>query len=98
MYKRQEISDIFKVIIHNGKGIEINTSAVGLSYNDTNPNLEIIKLYRQMGGEIITVGSDSHGKENIGKGFSLVEEYLRRAGFRFLTVFRKQRPVFVDIS
>ena len=51
-----------------------------------------------MGGEIITVGSDSHGKENIGKGFSLAEEYLLRAGFRFLTVFRKQRPVFVDIS
>ncbi|WP_455799806.1 hypothetical protein [Clostridium butyricum] len=51
------IHEILKTLITNGKGIEVNTS--GLKENLLFPKLEILQMYKDLKGEIITVGSDS---------------------------------------
>lgn len=61
------IEEILKVVIADGKGIEINTSCYRYGLNDLTPGREILCLYRQLGGRIITIGSDSHKREDLGK-------------------------------
>lgn len=54
------IAEILKYAIRDGKGIEINTSSWKYGLKDTQPSRAILKLYKDLGGKIITVGSDAH--------------------------------------
>ena len=54
------IDDILIRLIHDGKGIEINSGGYRSKANDSNPSITIIKRYKELGGEIITTGSDAH--------------------------------------
>ena len=92
-----QICDIFKLLIKNGKGIEINTSGLWSKYAKTIPSFEYIKLYRECGGEIITIGSDSHFAEKVGEGVDIAITQLKEAGFKAITAFEKQKPIFKDI-
>ncbi len=87
---------ILRQVIRRGKGIEINTTAGALA--EPLPSLEILKTYRQMGGEIITVGSDAHRSEDVAKGFDQAEALLREAGFRYVARYRERKPYFVKIE
>lgn len=86
--------EILKLLIRDGKGIEINTAGLykGLGY--PHPHMDILKRYRELGGEIVTVGSDDHITANIAYGFDMAEQYLLDAGFKYYTVFKKQKPEF----
>ncbi len=81
------IEEIFKVLIYNGKGIEINTGGLKYGTNHTNPHEEILKLYHKLGGEIITVGSDAHETKHLGFSFDKVPEILKSCGFKYYTEF-----------
>ncbi|MBB6218791.1 histidinol-phosphatase (PHP family) [Anaerosolibacter carboniphilus] len=94
---REMIRIILKEIIEKGKGIEVNTSGFRYGLGSTNPTEEILELYRRMGGEIITVGSDAHRLEHI--GFRIRETYalLKEIGFKYITVFEKRKPQFIKL-
>ncbi len=86
---------IFKIIIQKGKGIEINTGSLykGMSY--AHPHMEILKLYKNMGGEIITVGSDAHDPKYLCYGFeTYVRDVLTALGFKYFCTFKEQKPEF----
>lgn len=93
------LDEILKNIIAKGKGIEINTSNLrkGLSY--TNPSAEVIKRYKELGGELITVGSDSHQQDEngVGYGFDVAEQILHNAGFKHYNVFKNRKPIYLDL-
>lgn len=91
------IDEILKTVIAKGKGIECNTSRIGNGYLHCNPHEEIIKRYRQLGGEIITLGSDSHLPQVLGHGFEKAGEILKNAGFEYYTVFKERKPEFVRL-
>ena len=100
VYRFDDYRDIFEVLlnrlIENGKGIEINTSGIAkIGY--PHPHIDALKLYKQLGGEIITVGSDAHKKENIGTGFDVAENILKELGFRYYTVFKERKPEFIPL-
>ena len=61
------VSEILKTAIKDGKGIELNTSYHRYGLDDTTPSVKILKLYHELGGDIITIGSDSHKPEHLGK-------------------------------
>lgn len=88
---------LLKLLVEKGKGIEINTSGI-TKIGYPHPHIETLKLYRQLGGEIITVGSDAHQKENIGSHFDKAEELLRQTGFSYYTVFKERKPEFIRLS
>ncbi len=100
-YRFNDFSDLFeailKQIILNGKGIELNTSGLAKSIQNTNPCPEIIRLYKELGGEIITVGADAHIPENVAYGFDTAERILLEAGFKHYCTFEKRKPVFHDL-
>ena len=91
------VDHLFKTLIDHGRGIEINTSGLrdgcGLF-----PSPEILRRYRELGGEIITVGSDAHrpgdAAKCVGEGLAILKE----CGFRYVTVFTKHKPDFIPIN
>jgi len=91
------LRELFAHIIQEGKGIEINTGGLFYKSNNINPTLDILKLYKEMGGTIITVGSDSHIAERVLSNYEKAMDYLRRAGFEYVTTFEKRKKTFHKI-
>lgn len=89
---------IFKNLIYQGKGIEINTAGLykGLGY--PHPHRDILSMYKSMGGEIITVGSDAHQPQYFAYGFDVAEALLKNCGFRYYCVFQNRKPEFISLS
>lgn len=85
------IRESLKILIENGKGIEINTSGYRQKYGRPFPDLKYVKMFRDMGGEVISVGSDAHCTDDLGKGVKEGIELAQAAGFRYLTYFRKRK-------
>lgn len=92
------IKDIFRAIIATNKALELNVSGLSMDMNDTLPNKKYIKLFHNMGGKYVTVGSDSHYKDkvclNIDKGYDILKE----CGFDSFTVFEKREPKLITIE
>ena len=92
------IDEILRLLIEKGKGIEINTGGFKYGLGHPNPCEEILARYRELGGEIITVGADAHAPEHVGFAFEKVPQILKDAGFTYYTVFRKRKPEFIKIE
>lgn len=94
-----EMADIFRLAISNGKGIEININSKGYngSKEDWDFHLRYVKMFRELGGEIITTGSDGHTPEAVGQNIEDATEILREAGFKYVPRFRKMKPTFERI-
>ncbi len=84
-------------IIEKGKGIEINTSGFRYGIEGTYPSMDILKRYRELGGEIITAGSDSHRPEDTADHIEYAYDMMREAGFKYVSVFRGQKAEFIKI-
>ncbi|MCT8140029.1 histidinol-phosphatase HisJ family protein [Anaerobacillus sp. CMMVII] len=92
------IEDTFKALIETERGIEVNMSGFRYRIDCALPDLPFLKLYKDVGGEIITVGTDAHSKHFVGKHLDLGYELLGKAGFKYVTTFRERKPKFVPIN
>ncbi|MCI8940173.1 MAG: histidinol-phosphatase HisJ family protein [Dorea sp.] len=92
------IDEILKQVISDGKGIELNTSGLKYGVGFAHPHGGILKRYRELGGEIITVGADGHIPEHVAYDFHLADEILKENGFRFYTVYKERKPEFIKLS
>lgn len=89
------ISEILKTVISEGKGIEFNTSYHRYGLKDTTPSANILRLYREFGGEIITIGSDSHRPEHLGiSDIEAAKSILKGLGFQYFCTYEKMQPIF----
>jgi histidinol phosphate phosphatase HisJ family len=91
------IDEILRTLLNNGKGIEINTSGYKYGLGHPHPKTEILKRYKELGGELITVGSDAHKPEHLCHEFGRAEALLKELGFRYYTIFRKGKPVMIKL-
>lgn len=91
------VERILRQVIADGKGIEVNTSCYKYGLKDLTPSRNILNLYYQLGGKIITIGSDTHETQHLGDRITLVKEILKEIGFRQFCTFRQMAPVFWDI-
>jgi len=100
-YQPYDYLDIFdpglKTIIADGKGIELNTGGWTRGLKQAHPHLDLLKRYRELGGEIITVGSDAHSSNSVGYGFARAAELLKEAGFKYYAVYKAQKPQFFTL-
>ncbi len=94
---RPVIEDILRIVIADGKGIEVNTSSHRYGLTDTMPSANILKLYRDMGGRIITIGSDSHKPEHLGAYIRETQALLKSLGYKQFCTFEHMRPIFHDL-
>ncbi|MBP1919091.1 histidinol-phosphatase HisJ family protein [Youngiibacter multivorans] len=91
------IREILETVIRDGKGIEVNTSSFRYGLNDLTPSVDILKLYRSLGGEIITIGSDSHAESHLGYKIGEVQGILKGLGFSHIHTFERMKPIAHDI-
>lgn len=91
------IDEILKKIINMGKGIELNTGGFKYGLGHPNPCEDIIKRYKELGGEIITLGSDAHKCEHVAYDFDKAIQILKDSGFDFFTIFKERKPIFKKI-
>lgn len=91
------IEAILKQAIHDGKGIEVNTSCYRYNLPDLTPSRFILQMYKDLGGEIITTGSDSHMPSQIAYKFDYIYSVLKDIGFNYVTTFDNMKPQFKKI-
>ncbi len=98
-HEHQDIIDeILKRVIRDGRGIEINTAGYFYKLGTPHPDIAILKRYKELGGEVITIGSDAHTVQRIGADFDTTCELLQIAGFTHITYFKDRKPVFVSLT
>lgn len=88
---------ILREIIKSGKGIEVNTSGIDRG-GHVLPHPSIIRRYRELGGRIITIGSDAHKSQNVGAYIKDAVAIIANAGFEKITLFQNREPSFVKIT
>lgn len=90
---RNIVAEILKLCISDGKGIEVNTSSWRYGLKDTQPSRDILELYKDLGGEIITIGSDAHTTGYLANHVKEAEKILRELGFRYIYTFEHRNPM-----
>lgn len=91
------IDEILRTLAERGKGLELNTAGLKYGLPFAHPHPDILRRFRELGGEILTVGSDAHRPEHIAYGFDRVNDLLTGCGFRYYTEFVKRKPIFKRI-
>ena len=94
---RDILDEILRTIIDKNLGIELNTGGFHYGLGEPNPCRAVIRRYRELGGEILTIGSDGHKPEHLAFDFKKVPHLLQDAGFRYYTVFRGRKAEFVKL-
>lgn len=92
-----EIEAIFKMVIEEGKGVELNTSYLNHPVGP-NPPVDMLKRFREMGGEVVTTGSDAHTSQNVANAFPAAYALLKEIGFKYVCTFENMNPIFHSLS
>ena len=93
---KEDFARIFTKLIDKKIALEINTS--GLRRDSiTMPGYELAALYRDLGGELITFGSDAHFADDIGKGIEEAADALRKLGFKSQCVVRGGKLTQIEL-
>ena len=91
------IDEILTQLISKGKGIEVNTGGFKYGLGHPNPTEDIIKRYRELGGEIITMGADAHVPEYVAYEFDKTAQIIKNCGFKYYTVFKNRKAEFIPL-
>lgn len=92
------IDEILRLLIDQGHGIELNTAGLKYGMGHPNPNEQILTRYRELGGELITIGSDAHAAKHLGYRFDLVPTILAQCGFRYYTEYKSRKPIMHPVE
>lgn len=92
---RELADEIMRTLIKNGKGIEVNTSGIERGVGLL-PSLDYVRRFKQLGGEIITVGSDAHDTARVGQYCGETIEAIKDI-FGYVCTFEGRQPVFHNL-
>lgn len=86
----ERLEEIFALMIQRGIGLELNTNRGA----DPLPSAALLRLYRRMGGEVVTIGSDAHVPEHIGLAVADCQQLLCETGWQYFATFERGQPIF----
>ncbi len=86
---RDLVAAILRRVIDDGKGIEVNTSGIRYGLGGFQPSRQVLELYRDLGGTVVSVGSDSHRPEHLGSYLRLAYRELEELGFAGVWTFER---------
>ena len=93
---REIIEEILKVLVRKGKGLEMNTSGVDRSVGFL-PTIDVFRRFKELGGEIVTVGSDAHRTDRVGQ-YCLQAAQMLAEIFGYVCTFQDREPIFHKIG
>lgn len=85
------LDEILRFLIAEGKALEINTKGLAAGLGCFHPSLEVLAHYHELGGELLTIGSDAHEPAAIAAGYEKTRELLLSLGFTSYCVFTKRK-------
>ncbi len=91
------LDDILKQLIRRQVGLELNTGGYHYGLGEPNPCRQVIRRYRELGGEIVTIGADAHDPSKVAYGFKKAADLLADCGFTYYTVFCGRKPQFLKL-
>ncbi|MBR4139566.1 MAG: histidinol-phosphatase HisJ family protein [Lachnospiraceae bacterium] len=94
---KEIVDEILQILVSQNIGLELNTAGLKYGLSFAHPHMDILKRYRELGGEIITVGSDAHKPEHLAYDFHKVPDILKEAGFSYYTIFKERKPEFIKL-
>lgn len=94
---KDQVRAVLRAAVEGGVGLEINSSGLRQSPGEPYPGLEVLRWYRQLGGEILTIGSDAHCADDLGAGIAEAVDLAREAGFRAIATFEGRRLRWIDL-
>lgn len=89
---REILDEILRTLIKKDIGLEINTGGYKYGLGSPNPCRDIIFRYRELGGKIVTLGSDAHEPRFLAHEFEQAAELLKSCGFRSCFIFHNRKP------
>ncbi len=92
------IDEILKLLVKYNIAIELNTCGLRKQLGFPNPHPDILKRYRELGGTLVTVGSDSHKPYYLGYAFDTAQKILLSCGFTHYCYFKNREPKFVKLK
>lgn len=95
---QKQIDEILKLLAENGRALEINTSGLRQKLRDTSPNEAIVRRFRELGGRLVTIGSDAHFAKDLGAGLKEGMAIAERSGFSCITLYQNREPVEIPIA
>jgi len=93
----KEFDVIIQKIANKKLVVEVNTSGYSHPVNDAYPSFDILKKCFESGVEI-TIGSDAHDPENIGRHYEKVLPVVISAGYKHFCVFTERKRFLVEIT
>ncbi|WP_281532876.1 histidinol-phosphatase HisJ family protein [Anaerocolumna aminovalerica] len=87
------LDEILKHIIYKGKALEVNAAGYRYGLGAPNPQYSTLVRYKELGGELITIGSDAHKSEHLGCSYDKVEALLKEVGFRYYATFHGRNRI-----
>jgi histidinol-phosphatase (PHP family) len=84
-------------LVKRGKGIELNTSPLRRGQPEPCPSPQILRWYRELGGEILTLGSDAHSSSGVGAHIDVAMGMAKAAGFKYLATFSRRQFDWIEM-
>ena len=95
---RECLDPVLKLLVEKGIALEVNSAGYRKGLGEPNPCSGVVKRYKELGGELVTIGSDAHNISSLTNGFDLVENLLLECGFTHHAVFAGRKPVFYPLG
>ena len=90
---REILDAILRILIKNEIALEVNTGGYKYGLGEPNPCTDILKRYKELGGKLLTIGSDAHDPAYLAYEFSRLRELLISCGFSSYYIFKKRAPM-----
>lgn len=97
MKHRCQIKDILKSIIRKDIALELNTSGIGTPFEELIPNGEILQMYGDMGGRLVTVASDAHTPDRVGFALDKALDMIKHTGIDSYCIFEQRKPIMIKL-
>lgn len=95
---KKQIDEVLLALIRAEKALEVNTSGYRQKIGKALPDLPLLARYRELGGRLVTLGSDAHSTEDLGKGIDRGMELLREAGFTEFALYERRSPRMLPLK
>ena len=92
------IDKILEFLVEHEKGLEINTAGLRRGLKQVHPYMDVLKKYKELGGEIVTIGSDAHNVSDIAADFDRAEAALKECGFKYYSIVENRIAEYKKLS